>query len=216
MYNEGIKHSYMPLRHKRRRIMEEQAPKQERVTPEPPRQTEPKPSAVPQPPVSGPFAQFEAWLHEMLVVKAPYQLPKNAKDWIVKYWPWIILVLGILLALTVVPGLMAAIAFTGYTATYGGLYGAAMMGSVIGPMFYLALAVLAVQLVVMFISVPMLLKRQRKGWQLVFYSSIISLVYTVFNSFSYGVLNFGGLIMGLISAAIGLYFIFQIRGYYTK
>lgn len=196
--------------------MEEQAPKQEHVSPEPLPRNEPKPPAVPQPPVSGPLAQFETWLYETLVVKSPYQLPKSAKDWIVRYWPWIVLVLGILLALTVIPGLMAAIAFTGYTATYGGLYGAAMMGSVIGPMFYVALVVLAIQLIIMFISVPMLLKQQRKGWLLVFYSGIVSLAYTVFNTFSYGYFNFGSLVIGVISAAIGMYFIFQIRSYYTN
>lgn len=175
-----------------------------------------KPSTKPEPPVSGPLAQFEAWLYDTLVVKAPYQLPTIAKDWIVRYGPWITLVLGVLLALTVIPAVMAAVAVTSYTTSVmGGIYGAAVAASV-GPMFYLALVVLAVQLVIMFMSVPMLLKQQRKGWMLVFYSSIVSLAYSVLNTFSYGFFNFGSLLMGLVGAAIGLYFIFQIRSYYKN
>ncbi len=175
-----------------------------------------KPSTKPEPPVSGPLAQFEAWLYDTLVVKAPYQLPTTAKDWIVRYGPWITLVLGVLLALTVIPAVMAAVAVTSYTTSVmGGIYGAAVAASV-GPMFYLALVVLAVQLVIMFMSVPMLLKQQRKGWMLVFYSSIVSLAYSVLNTFSYGFFNFGSLLMGLVGATIGLYFIFQIRSYYKN
>ena len=194
--------------------MEEQKPKQEHMSPGASAEVAVKPSKVPDPAVSGPLAQFEAWLYDVLVVKAPFQIPKNAKEWIVRYGPWITLIGGILLALTVIPALTAALALSGYAATYGGLYGAAYVG-VVGPMFYVALAVLALQLIIMFVSVPMLLKRQRKGWLLVFYSSVISLVYTLFNSFSYG-FNFGGLLLGFIGAAIGMYVIFQIRSYYKS
>lgn len=196
--------------------MDEQKPEQvPEVAPQAPVQ-EVKPSVKPEPPVSGPLAGVEAWLYDMLVVKAPYQLPKAAKEWIVKYGPWITLVVGIILVLTVIPALIAAMAITS-TATFvaGSIYSAAVAASV-GPMFYLALAVLAVQLVIMFMSVPMLLKRQRKGWVLVFYSSVVSLVYSVLNTFSYGYFSFGSLLMGLISAAISLYFIFQIRSYYKS
>lgn len=180
------------------------------------RPPQPRPSGSPQPPVSGPLASFEAWLYDMLVVKAPWQIPTGAKEWIVRYGPWITLVAGILLALTVIPALMAAVAITGYTATYGGMYGAAAVAGVVGPMFYLALAVLVVQLIIMFVSVPMLLKHQRKGWLLVFYSSVVSLVYTVLSSLSYGYFNFGGLLMGLVGAVLSMYILFQIRSHYVN
>lgn len=193
--------------------MEEQKVNQEPVGPGSPT---PRVPAAPQPPVSGPLAPFESWLYEVLVAKAPYQLPVAFKDWIVRYGPWITLVIGVILALTIIPSLTAIFALTGYSATYGGMYGAAVVGSVIGPMFYVALAILALQLVIMFVSVPMLLKHQRKGWLLVFYSSVVSLAYTLVSSFSYGYFNFGSLLVGLISAAISMYVLFQIRSYYTK
>lgn len=196
--------------------MDEQKPEQvPEVAPQTPVQ-EAKPSVTPEPPVSGPLGGFEAWLYDMLVVKAPYQLPKAAKGWIVKFGPWITLVIGILLVFTVVPALFAAMAVTSYTTSVLGTAYGAMVATSVGPMFYLALIVLAVQLVIMFISVPMLLKRQRKGWVLVFYSSIVSLVYSVFNTFSYGTFGIGSLLGGLIGAAISMYFIFQIRSYYKS
>lgn len=188
--------------------MEEQKPEQEPVVPV----RGPRPSVTPDPPVSGPLASLEKWLYDVLVAKAPYQLPKGLTDWIVRYGPWITLILGILLALAVIPGLMAAMAVTSYTAA---VLGSAYVAAV-GPAFYLALIILALQLVIMFMSVPMLLKRQRKGWQLVFYANIVSFVYGVVNTFSYGYFNLGGLLLSLISAAIGFYFVFQIRSYYKS
>lgn len=196
-------------------IMEEQKPKQEGMSPASV-QMEPKPPKAPSPAVSGPLAQFEAWLYDVLVVKAPFQIPMAAKDWIVRYGPWITLVAGILLVVMVLPGLMVALAVAGYVAANAGLYGTVFAGGVVGPMYFLAIAILVLQLIVMFISVPMLMKRQRRGWLLLFYSAVVSLVYTVFNAFSYGFFDLGGLLLGLIGATIGMYVIFQIRSYYKN
>lgn len=176
--------------------------------------TEAKPPKSPEPPVSGPLAQFEAWLYDMLVVKAPFQLPKNVKDWIVQYGPWIALVGGILAALFVVPAAFAALSLTGYTSAMLGAYGyyGASVAAVT-PILYLSLVVFALELVIMFVSIPMLLKRQRKGWLLLFYADVVSVVYSLISSFTYG-FNFGSLLFGLIGAVIGFYFMFQIRSYY--
>lgn len=177
--------------------------------------TEPKPSKNPEPPVSGPLSQLETWLYDVLVYKAPFQIPKIACEWIVKYGPWIALVAGIIAAMAVVPATLTALTWTSYTTSVlGTVYGATT--SVIAPLIYMGLAVFALQLVLMFIAIPMLLKRQRKGWLLVFYSDIISIGYAIVNSFSYGGLNIGGLLGGLIGATVGFYLLFQIRSYYRK
>ncbi len=175
--------------------------------------TAPKPPKNPEPPVSGPLAQLEAWLYDMLVHKAPFQLPKSATDWIVQYGPWIALVGGILAAIVIIPTTLTALSLTSYTTAMYGVYAASV--AAFAPMLYLALVVLALQLVILFISIPMLLKRQRKGWLLVFYTNLVSLVYTLVSSFTYG-FNFGTLLGGLIGAAIGFYVIFQIRSYYKS
>ncbi len=169
---------------------------------------QPKPPKSPVPPVSGPLASFEAWLYKMLVVDIPFQLPVVAKEFIVKYGPWISLAIGILM----LPLILTAIAVMGIAGTYVAAYGTGQVGL----FYWLAVLALVIQVIVMFISIPMLLKRERRGWLLIFYANIFSLVYSVLNSFSYGYLNLGGLLSGLVGAAIGLYFLFQIRSYYTK
>ena len=83
-------------------------------------------------------------------------------------------------------------------------------------MLWIALIVLIIQVVVMFVAIPQLLKQQRSGWLLLFYADLISLAYGIFNSLSYGFFAVGSIILSLIAAAIGLYILFQIRRYYVK
>ncbi len=151
-----------------------------------------------------PMSDFEKTLHEYFVVKAPFQLPANAKEWIVKWSPWITLLVLILLA-------PAALAIVGFGALVGGV--AASVGVVVGPLYYLAFIVLLVQLVVMAISIPKLMRREIGGWQLLFYSTLVNLAYNVLSSFTrYGLLS--GIIGAAISAVISFYILFQIRSYY--
>jgi len=157
------------------------------------------------PPFSGPLASLEAWLYDMLYAKVSFKLPKAAKDVIVQFGPWITLVVA-LLSLPIIFGVFAVSTVVSY---YG-----ALAGVTYGPMYYVSIMVLAVQVVLMFVSVSPLLKRQRKGWQLVFYASTISVVYSLVSSFSYGYFAIAGLLWGLIGAAISYYVIFQIRSYY--
>lgn len=165
-----------------------------------------------EPPFSGPLASFEKWLYGVVYKNIPFKIPVGAREWIVTYGPWIALVGGVLVVLFAVPALLLALSITASTTAYLAAYGATPV--VAGPMYYLSLIVLAVQLVIMFMAIPMLFKRKRQGWLLMFYSSIVSLVYTVLNTFSYGYFGFGTLLGGLIGAAIGFYVLFQIRSYY--
>ncbi len=168
----------------------------------------PKPSATPTPPASGPLAALETTFYDWFVYKAPFQLPVGLTDFIVKFGPWITLVLGLLM----LPALFAVFtigAAVGALASYG-------YGYQVGPMYWIGIVVLLVQVVIMFVSIPMLLKQKRNGWLLLFYANLVSIVYGVVNSFAYGYFAFGGLIWTLISAVIGFYILFQIRRYYTK
>lgn len=160
-----------------------------------------------EPAFSGPLKGFEAWLYEIVYEKIPFKFPKSVNDVIVQFGPWIMLVLGLLM----LPALVGVFTIGTAVSVYG-----VMVGAVVGPMYYVAMAVLAVQTVIMFVSIAPLLKRKRQGWLLMFYASTISLVYTVLNSFSYGYFAIAGLIWGVIAAAIGYYVIFQIRSYYKN
>lgn len=170
----------------------------------------PKPSATPTPPASGPLAALETTFYDWFVYKAPFQLPVGLTDFIVKFGPWITLVLGILM----LPALLAVFTIGSVVGTVATAYGA--VGYQPSIFYWLAMIVLLAQVVIMFVSIPMLLKQKRNGWLLLFYADLVSIVYGVVNSFAYGYFAIGGLIWTAISAAIALYILFQIRRYYTK
>jgi hypothetical protein len=161
----------------------------------------------PTPPVSGPLASLEAWLYEMLVVKAPFQLPKEITNFIVQYGPWITLVVGILL----LPAVLAVLGIGALVGSYASFY-----GTQVGLFYWLAIVALIVQLAFMFISIPMLLKRQRNGWLLLFYAGLFNFVYAVLNSLSTPYAVLGGIFAAVIGLVIGQYVLFQIRSHYTK
>lgn len=138
---------------------------------------------------------FMGFLEYYLVTKAPFQLPTGVKEFIVKFGPWITLVL---LVLAVPPLLLALGLSTAFIpfATVGGVYG-----------FGLATLVLLVQLVLEVMALPGLFARKMSGWTLLFYSEVVSV--------AYGVLS-GSFISSLIGALIGFYILFQIKALYTK
>ncbi|HVE80632.1 MAG TPA: chromate transporter [Candidatus Dormibacteraeota bacterium] len=132
------------------------------------------------------------------VTKAPFQIPKGAKDWIVKYAPWINIVILVLLA----PAILVALGLGAAVLPFSGLGGATAAAG-LGA----ALIALIVQVVLMIAALPGLFARKMSGWNLVFYSDIVNLVYSIMN---------GQIVSGLVSAVIGLYILFQIRSYYKQ
>lgn len=185
-------------------------PESEQVPPTKPTEA-PKPPKSPVPPTSGPLAALEAKFYEWFVYKAPYQFPASVTDVLVKVAPWIILVLAIILVPFAITTISGALFVANLVTIYGG--GVAAQPTF---MLWLSVAILIAQVVIMFVSVPKLLKFQRSGWLLVFYAGLINIAYGLFASLSYGYFAIGSLIWALISAAIGLYVLFQIRRYYTK
>ena len=164
-------------------------------------------SVKPTPPVSGPLATLEAWLYDMLVVKAPFQLPKELTNFIVQYGPWITLVIAVLM----LPAVLAVLGLSAFVGSLGAYYGAN-----IGLFYWLSIVALVIQIAIMLISVPMLLKRQRQGWLLIFYADIASFTYSLLGSLSSPYSMVGGVLGALISVVIGMYILFQIRSYYVK
>jgi hypothetical protein len=134
------------------------------------------------------------FLDYYLVEKAPFQLPDGVKEWIVQFGPWITLVILILSlpAVLLVLGLSALV-----------FVPAAATGQAGGLTF--AVMALIVQLLLMGAAIPGLMKRSMSGWNLVFYSEVLNLVYSVLS---------GSIVSGIISTVIGLYILFQIRSYY--
>ncbi len=136
---------------------------------------------------------FMGFLEYYLVQKAPFQIPAGGKEWIVRYGPWIMVVLLLLSA----PALLVALGVGTFLLPFVVVGAGTGLGVVW--VFLVASAVLRA------LALPGMFARKMSGWQLAFYAQLVDFVG--------GVL--GGTIVGaIIGALIGLYILFQIRSYY--
>jgi len=147
----------------------------------------------------GGMTQFEAMLDEYMVKKAPFALPKEAKEFIVKVSPYLIIVLAIL----ALPIIFAALGL-GAIMTPFAMMGGYGFGWGFGAMVSMIVAIITIIMEVM--AVPGLFKRTKASWRLVFYASIVSLIG--------GILS-GGIIGAIISAIISWYILFQVKDMYN-
>lgn len=79
---------------------------------------------------------------------------------------------------------------------------------------WIGLAVMIVEGVIYLLAFPKLKERLKSGWDLLFLGTLVNLVYgivIVFTSYS----GVSGLIGSLLGTAIGWYFLFQVRSYYS-
>lgn len=135
-------------------------------------------------------------LDDIFVGKAP-ALPEGAKEWIVKFGPWVTLVLIILFLPVLLLALGVSAFFSPFAATAG-------PGVVRGLAF--AWIFVAVSLGLEVAALPGLFKRKTQGWKLLFYATLLSAVYNLFT------FNWFGLIVGTL---ITLYILMQIRTKYS-
>lgn len=128
-----------------------------------------------------------------LVRKAPFQIPDAGREWIVKFGPWITLVLLIL----TLPLLLVAFGFGTILIPFGGIGYARSFG-------FLTLFVIA-EIGLMIAALPGLFNRRMSGWQLLFYSQLVSILFNVLS---------GSVVGGLLFGLIALYILFQVRSLY--
>lgn len=138
--------------------------------------------------------QLTSVLEEYLVKKAP-NLPVNIKELIVKYAP-ILNIIGLVLS---VPAILALLGLGAMFSAYP--YGAAAFGfqSILG------IAFLVVSLILRFLAIPGLKAQTLKGWQFIYYATLVNAVYALVS------FDWGSLIIGTL---ISLYFVFQVKSYY--
>jgi len=139
--------------------------------------------------------KLEDFLNLYFGQKAP-GLPANIKEIIVKYGPYISLVL-IVLSL---PVILIAFGFTGILlpfSYFGGIRSGLSLS--IGTLLSLATIVLMVM------ALPGLFKRRLSAWRLMYYSSLVSALQALL------AVNLGNLVIG---AVISFYFLFQIKSLY--
>ena len=136
---------------------------------------------------------FDTYLHK----KVPFHLPPNVKEWIVKFGPWIVLVL-MLLAL---PLILAAVGLSSFVSRTAVIYG----GYAYSTTYMLEGLISLVAFVMEAAALPGLFKRSLKGWHLVYYAVLVGAVGQLVGG------NFIGLIVNVI---VSMYFLFEIREYY--
>ncbi len=141
------------------------------------------------------LANLEATLNEYFVKKAPFQLPDGVKEVLVQYGPWVMVVMLVLS----LPVLLAAIGLGAFLAPFAVLGGANAAAFTVGTLFSLASLVFEV------VALPGLFKRKKSGWNLLFYSNLVSIAGSVV------ALNVVG---ALLTAVISFYFLFQVRSMY--
>ncbi len=154
-------------------------------------------NAEPKSQLQGLEGFFDTYLRE----KAPFQLPHGAREWIVKYGPWISLVFLIIGAFILIPVLMIALGLTAVTLPYQ-----AMAGTVGTTAFgWLGIILSLVVIVMEAMAIPALMKRKMSGWKLLYFAFLLSAVSQIIT------MNIIGFILSLL---IGMYILFQIRSFY--
>lgn len=128
-----------------------------------------------------------------LVKKAPFQIPDAGRELIVKFGPWITVVLLILL----LPLLLVALGLGAVFMPFGGVGYAAGFG-------FLTIVVI-IEIGLLIAALPGLFARKMSGWTLLFYSQLVGIVHSLLS---------GNIIGGLLMALIGLYILFQVRPLY--
>lgn len=134
------------------------------------------------------------FLDYYLVQKAPFQIPQNGRELIVKIAPWIILVL---LLLSIGP-ILVLLGLGTVLVPFGGVAYASGFG--IAALFLIGYCVLMVA------ALPGLFRRKRQGWTLAFYAELLSIVSSLAS---------GSIVGAIIGGLIGLYLLFQVRTLYS-
>lgn len=127
-------------------------------------------------------------------------LPKGASDFIVNIAPWLSLIFGVLSILVGV----SAFGFLAVLSPFAAVSGAGAY-AITG---LLSSVVLLVEGVIMVVAFPSLKNRAMKGWNLLFWSLVLSVVSSVLS------LNVYGVVQSVVGALIGYYFLYQMKSYY--
>jgi Na+/melibiose symporter-like transporter len=143
------------------------------------------------------LTQIEAKLDLYFGKKAP-AMPENIKEFIVKYSPYLYLVLLVI----TLPLILTAFGLTTIAMPF-----AYVSGLHSGFSFSFTALISLAALILGVMAVPGLFKRTKKSWQYMFYASLLSILSYLLN------LRLGDLI---INGIISFYILFQIKSYYKN
>lgn len=144
------------------------------------------------------MTQLEDTLDEYFGKKAP-ALPQNIKEILVKIAPYLIII-SLIFTIPAILALIGLGSFVSMLAPAGGAQAVAGIPAMwIGIIFLIPVAILEVM------AVPGLFSRKIGAWRFMFWAEIISVISSLVQ------INIVG---ALISAVIGFYLLFQVKGLY--
>ncbi len=165
----------------------------------------------------GTLEKLELQLDDWLRKKAPYQLPENARRAVARSLWWIALVFGVL-QLVAAWTLWRAADRVDELVDYANrisLYASGEPIQSLGFFFYLSLAILIIDGLIMLAAFQSLQQFKKQGWNLLFYSALLNLVaglLMLFSDYGGGV---GDFVRALLFSILGGYLLFQVREYFT-
>lgn len=146
------------------------------------------------------IGKLEAKLDEYMVTKAPFQIPMNGKEVLVKIAPYLIIIFSVL----ALPAILALFGITAFLAPVAMVAGGGMGWGFFG-IVSVVTSVIALVLDVM--AIPGLFKRAHSSWRLLFYATIVSLIGGILSMNPIG---------AVIGAIIGWYILFQVKELYKN
>lgn len=159
--------------------------------------------------------KLEKQLDEVFGRKSSLQIPENWRKVIVEWLPWLSLIAGIIMFWNALNLWRWAHVASELSETYSRIFGVRdVHGRSMTLWLWVGLIVLVVQGLLHLMAFSPLKGRNKKGWDLLFYSALLSLAYAIVVFFGdYGSLS--NLAGSLIGGGIGLFILFQIRDSYS-
>jgi len=141
------------------------------------------------------LSKLDGFLEDYLVKKAP-SIPKQVKELIVNYGPYLI-ILSLLFA---IPSILALLGLSTVSLPIK-MFGHLSFGFT----YTLSTIVLLINLVLEILALPGLLKKKASAWKLIYYTVLVSAVHSLL------LLNLASLVIGSL---LSFYVLFQIKSYY--
>lgn len=145
------------------------------------------------------------------------KLSKRVKEWFVKFWPIIALLLGVIEIWYAYQLYHHGRQYSQYSYLANNLSNAYGNGQVVHPlglMYWISLIFLLIVGVVLLMSYSGLKARTKQGWDMLFLASILNVAFGIIDMLD---TYYGGiaiLIRALITSLIAIYILFQILPYY--
>ncbi len=161
---------------------------------------------------------LEKSLNEVFGEKAP-KLPEGGKKFLVEYIPYLALV-GAIFSVINAWGLWNAARAASSIVNWANELSRAYGGSSVTTSHFtvwvwLAIAFTLANAVLYFIAYSPLKARLKRGWEYLFYIALLGIGYAIVTLFVDG-RGFGSFLGSLVGAAVGFWFLFQIRPAYLK